>query len=62
VLRFTLRLEQPPHIFNPSARRREYSNMTSKVWFITGTSKGFGRVWAQAALAREIGWLLRRAM
>src|SRR5579863_10518728 len=26
--------------------------MTSKVWLITGTSKGFGRVWAQAALAR----------
>ncbi len=26
--------------------------MTPKVWFITGTSKGFGRVWAQAALAR----------
>ena len=26
--------------------------MTSKVWFITGTSKGFGRVWAEAALAR----------
>src|ERR1700677_5089714 len=26
--------------------------MVSKVWFITGTSKGFGRVWAQAALAR----------
>ncbi|MDO9355322.1 MAG: SDR family oxidoreductase [Solirubrobacteraceae bacterium] len=24
----------------------------SKVWFITGTSKGFGRVWAQAALKR----------
>ena len=24
----------------------------SKVWFITGSSKGFGRVWAQAALAR----------
>ncbi len=24
----------------------------SKVWFITGTSKGFGRVWAQAALER----------
>ena len=23
-----------------------------KVWFITGTSKGFGRVWAQAALDR----------
>ena len=26
--------------------------MTSKVWLITGTSKGFGRVWAEAALAR----------
>ncbi|MDM8177838.1 MULTISPECIES: SDR family NAD(P)-dependent oxidoreductase [Olivibacter] len=23
-----------------------------KVWFITGTSRGFGRVWAEAALAR----------
>jgi len=26
--------------------------VASKVWFITGTSKGFGRVWAEAALAR----------
>jgi NAD(P)-dependent dehydrogenase (short-subunit alcohol dehydrogenase family) len=26
--------------------------MNGKVWFITGTSKGFGRVWAEAALAR----------
>lgn len=26
--------------------------MTGKVWFITGTSKGFGRVWTEAALAR----------
>jgi NAD(P)-dependent dehydrogenase (short-subunit alcohol dehydrogenase family) len=26
--------------------------MPSKVWFITGTSKGFGRVWAEAALGR----------
>jgi NAD(P)-dependent dehydrogenase (short-subunit alcohol dehydrogenase family) len=24
----------------------------AKVWFITGTSKGFGRVWAEAALTR----------
>ncbi len=24
----------------------------SKVWFVTGTSKGFGRVWAEAALER----------
>jgi NAD(P)-dependent dehydrogenase (short-subunit alcohol dehydrogenase family) len=28
------------------------ARMASKVWFITGTSKGFGRVWAEAALAR----------
>ncbi len=26
--------------------------MANKTWFITGTSKGFGRVWAEAALAR----------
>jgi len=26
--------------------------MTGKVWFITGTSKGLGRVWAEAALTR----------
>jgi NAD(P)-dependent dehydrogenase (short-subunit alcohol dehydrogenase family) len=26
--------------------------MASKVWFITGTSKGFGRAWAEAALGR----------
>lgn len=25
---------------------------TAKVWFITGTSKGFGRIWATAALER----------
>src|SRR5438477_292295 len=24
----------------------------SKVWFITGSSKGFGHIWAEAALAR----------
>jgi NAD(P)-dependent dehydrogenase (short-subunit alcohol dehydrogenase family) len=27
-------------------------NMTEKIWFITGTSRGFGREWAQAALER----------
>src|ERR1700742_1972572 len=32
--------------------RKERSTMTGKVWFITGTSRGFGRVWAEAALAR----------
>jgi NAD(P)-dependent dehydrogenase (short-subunit alcohol dehydrogenase family) len=26
--------------------------MNSKVWFITGTSRGFGRIWAEAALQR----------
>ncbi|WP_442583038.1 SDR family oxidoreductase [Mesorhizobium sp. ASY16-5R] len=26
--------------------------MANKVWFITGSSKGFGKVWAEAALAR----------
>jgi NAD(P)-dependent dehydrogenase (short-subunit alcohol dehydrogenase family) len=26
--------------------------MASKVWFITGTSKGFGRIWTEAALSR----------
>jgi len=26
--------------------------MSSKVWFITGASRGFGRVWAEGALAR----------
>jgi NAD(P)-dependent dehydrogenase (short-subunit alcohol dehydrogenase family) len=28
------------------------AKMADKVWFITGTSRGFGRVWAEAALAR----------
>jgi len=26
--------------------------MTSKIWFITGAARGFGRVWAEAALER----------
>ncbi len=26
--------------------------MSNKVWFITGTSRGFGRIWAEAALKR----------
>ena len=26
--------------------------MASKVWFITGASRGFGRVWTEAALKR----------
>lgn len=27
-------------------------NVTNKVWFITGASRGFGRVWTEAALKR----------
>ncbi len=26
--------------------------MENKVWFITGTSRGFGKIWAKAALKR----------
>jgi len=26
--------------------------MTEKIWFITGASRGFGRIWAEGALAR----------
>src|SRR5271156_2236551 len=36
----------------PAASQTRIAPMPSKVWFITGTSRGFGRVWAQAALAR----------
>ena len=28
------------------------ADMTQKTWFISGTSKGFGRIWAEAALER----------
>jgi NAD(P)-dependent dehydrogenase (short-subunit alcohol dehydrogenase family) len=31
---------------------RDERNTVSKVWFITGASKGFGREWAEAALER----------
>ena len=34
-------------------QQNETSNVTqSKVWFITGASRGFGRVWTEAALKR----------
>jgi NADP-dependent 3-hydroxy acid dehydrogenase YdfG len=26
--------------------------MSGKIWFITGASRGFGRIWAEGALAR----------
>ena len=31
---------------------QQNENSTGKVWFITGTSRGFGRIWADAALKR----------
>ena len=33
-------------------RIREEHTMSTKTWFITGASKGFGRQWAEAALER----------
>jgi NAD(P)-dependent dehydrogenase (short-subunit alcohol dehydrogenase family) len=41
-----------PSVLYRARAAQEAINMASKVWFITGTSKGFGRVWAEAALAR----------
>src|SRR5690349_24568947 len=31
--------------------QKDHSN-SNRVWFITGTSRGFGRIWADAALKR----------
>lgn len=31
---------------------QQHEKSTGKVWFITGASRGFGRVWAEAALKR----------
>jgi NAD(P)-dependent dehydrogenase (short-subunit alcohol dehydrogenase family) len=36
----------------PPVLARDTFSMANKVWFITGTARGFGRVWAEAALAR----------
>jgi NAD(P)-dependent dehydrogenase (short-subunit alcohol dehydrogenase family) len=36
----------------PFERDKEHPPMTPKIWFITGASRGFGRVWTQAALKR----------
>ncbi len=37
---------------NAGAQNKTASNTTEKIWFITGTSRGFGRIWAEAALNR----------
>jgi NADP-dependent 3-hydroxy acid dehydrogenase YdfG len=39
-------------LFSPLIRQKKQSMNMNKVWFITGTSRGFGRVWAEAALER----------
>ncbi len=31
---------------------QQHQKSSGKVWFITGTSRGFGRIWAEAALRR----------
>ena len=40
------------HAGNGSPTNALYDCVTEKVWFITGTSRGFGRAWAIAALER----------
>src|ERR1700689_4099396 len=44
----------PPFDYRPAAAGSTSirSVHMAKVWFITGTSKGFGRIWAEAALER----------
>lgn len=37
---------------NPGIANLATLGMNEKVWFITGTSRGFGRIWATAALQR----------
>jgi NAD(P)-dependent dehydrogenase (short-subunit alcohol dehydrogenase family) len=47
LLTFVL-LNKKQHIMT----QQENHALTHKVWFITGSSRGFGRVWAEAALKR----------
>jgi NAD(P)-dependent dehydrogenase (short-subunit alcohol dehydrogenase family) len=42
---------QPPGNAHAKEPTKE-NNMESKIWFITGASRGFGRIWAEAALER----------
>lgn len=37
---------------NSDTQMESATGITNKVWFITGSSRGFGRVWAEAALKR----------
>jgi NADP-dependent 3-hydroxy acid dehydrogenase YdfG len=40
------------HIENPEANSIAASGTSAKVWFITGASRGFGKVWTEAILQR----------
>ena len=40
------------------AHQNETPATGHKVWFITGTSRGFGRVWAEAALKWNAGLIV----
>jgi NAD(P)-dependent dehydrogenase (short-subunit alcohol dehydrogenase family) len=44
-------LHDPAFMFAGDATQRR-ALVTEKVWFITGCSRGFGRIWAEAALRR----------
>ncbi|MCD8742516.1 SDR family NAD(P)-dependent oxidoreductase [Mucilaginibacter roseus] len=37
---------------NTGVQNKAAQNAAEKVWFITGSSRGFGRIWAEAALKR----------
>src|ERR1700742_1574236 len=41
-----------PFIALSAIQRAEVEMTSSKVWFVTGASRGFGRIWAEAALKR----------
>jgi NADP-dependent 3-hydroxy acid dehydrogenase YdfG len=43
---------RPRHRHDRGQGPKEESLMAAKVWFITGTSRGFGHEWAIAALER----------
>src|SRR5271170_6798309 len=36
----------------PFVNAAQEQAMAEKVWFVTGASRGFGRIWTEAALAR----------
>ena len=45
-------VRSPADVAAPPGGRTSVDQMTQRTWFITGTSRGFGREWAAAALRR----------